>query len=249
MASRVMIVPAAGSGSGLGVTMPKLLVPVLGRAMIEHLFQRYAPYVDRFILVITPVMDSSVRPLCEASGYSVEIAFQGPATSTLEAILVPQERVRTIQPDGVWITWCDQVAISKATARALDRATGGSPVPPLVFPTVVRSDPSVHFDRAQGGQIHAVRRRQEGDRMPPAGEGDAGLYALSTATYLDLLTAFVHETRRVGQGGPGEFLPFIPWCAARHDVRTFPVGHLMEAIGIDTPTELGQVEAYLRASA
>lgn len=228
--------------------MPKLLVPVLGRAMIEHLFHRYAPYVERFILVITPVMDSSVRPLCEASGYPIEIAFQGPATSTLESILVPQERVRSLQPDGVWITWCDQVAISKATARALDRATIDSPVPALVFPTVVRSQPSVHFDRAGGGQIHAVRRRQHGDRMPPAGEGDAGLYGLSTATYLDLLPAFVRQNQPGGQGGPGDFLPFIPWCAARHEVGTFPVGHLMEAVGVDSPTELGQVEAYLRAS-
>ena len=229
--------------------MPKLLVPVLGRAMIEHLFQRYSPYVDRFIVVITPVMDSSVRPLCESSGYSVEIAFQGPAASTLEAILAPQERIRALRPDGVWITWCDQVAISKATARALDRTTADFPIPPLVFPTVVRSEPSVHFDRGGQGQIQAVRRRQDGDQMPPVGEGDAGLYALSTATYLELLPAFMRQNQRFGQEGPGDFLPFIPWCAARHDVRTFPVGHLMEAVGVGTPKELGQVEAYLRASA
>ena len=51
-----------------------------------------------------------------------------------------------------------------------------------------------------------------------------------------------------GRGtGERNFLPFIPWLAGRKPVVTFPCTDPMEALGINTPEDLQQVEAWLRS--
>jgi len=47
--------------------------------------------------------------------------------------------------------------------------------------------------------------------------------------------------------GERNFLPFVPWLAQRRLVATFPCTDPMEAVGINTPDELRQVEAWLRS--
>jgi len=58
---RVLIVPAAGRGSRLSASLPKLLVPVGGRPMIDLVLDRYARVVDRAIVIVSPAAEPSVR--------------------------------------------------------------------------------------------------------------------------------------------------------------------------------------------
>ena len=82
--------------------------------------------------------------------------------------------------------------------------------------------------------------------MPTRGESDMGLFSLSRGAYCTLLPQFAGET--VSGRGTGErnFLPFVPWLAARAPVATIPCTDPREAIGINTPEDLQQVEAWLR---
>ena len=83
--------------------------------------------------------------------------------------------------------------------------------------------------------------------MPDVGESDMGLFGMSSTTYLDLLPRYGREAA-IGQvTGERNFLPFIPWVAARHDVATFPSVDELEAVGVNTPAELALVERYLAA--
>ena len=51
------------------------------------------------------------------------------------------------------------------------------------------------FARDAAGRITDVLHRREGDAMPPKGESDIGLFALSRLTYLERLLAFAVEAR------------------------------------------------------
>ncbi len=84
--------------------------------------------------------------------------------------------------------------------------------------------------------------------MPERGEGDIGLFALGASTYLDLLPLYLGEAPLGAATGERNFLPFIPWLASRTSVRTVPATGSVEAVGINTPEELLQVEAYLAAA-
>src|SRR4030095_4927536 len=83
------LIPAAGRGSRLGASMPKVLFPVNGRPMIDYLLDLYAPVVDGFVLVVHPSAEGMVRAHCRARSTAVEYDVQTEPTGMLDAILIP----------------------------------------------------------------------------------------------------------------------------------------------------------------
>jgi bifunctional UDP-N-acetylglucosamine pyrophosphorylase / glucosamine-1-phosphate N-acetyltransferase len=270
---RVLIVPAAGRGSRLSASLPKLLVPVGGRPMIDLVLDLYARVVDRAIVIVSPAAEVLVRKHFGAAelkfgptgggstfgptgggselgatraGVPVDIAVQAEPTGMLDAILTPVEHVEALGPDWVWVTWCDQVAIGDATVERLVAAEA-PPAPALSLATARLPQPYVHLVRDGQGRIVGVLQEREGDVMPESGEADSGLFAMSFATYVVHLPAFAVGS--VAGAGTGErnFLPFVPWMAGRGLVRTVPVGDAIESVGINTPADLQRVEAHLAA--
>lgn len=244
--TRMMIIPAAGTGSRLGATLPKVLVPVAGRPMLEHLLARYSGAINRFVVVVSPAARDLVAEYLRTREESVEIAVQAHPTGMLDAVLAAYDLVWRHQPDRVWITWCDQVAVRRATIAGLLQAETAPTEPDLVLPTCQGAAPYIHFARDQEGRITGVRQRREGDAMPPVGESDMGLFSLSRSTYLRDLKAFEASPQERGHSGERNFLPFIPWLAASRLVVTFPCAEPIEALGINTPDDLRRIEADVR---
>lgn len=245
--SIVLIVPAAGIGSRLGSPLPKLLHPVAGLAMIDHLAALYRDRVARWFIVCRPTDEALVREHCERLRLPVELAQQASPTGMLDAVLVPLEAIRPLAPDLVWVTWCDQVAIHPLTVARLESTAMVSPRPALVFPTSLRPAPYVHFERDAARRITAVRHRREGDPMPEMGETDAGLFSLSREAYMAFLPAYAADALPAGRASrERNLLPFIPWLQSRARIDTFPCVEPMESVGVNTPEELADVERYLQ---
>lgn len=237
-----MLVPAAGLGTRLGGSTPKLLVHVNGRPMIEHLLTLYASLAARAVVVVHPTAEAAVR---DQLGGRADIVVQGEPTGMLDAILLAAPHVDRHRPRRVLVTWCDQIAIHPRTLGRLEFATRGHDGPSLALPTCVRPDPYIHFARDAAGRIDRVLHRREGDVMPEAGESDAGVFDLSFRAYRELLPAFAREGQ-VGVGtGERNFLPFVAWLAAREPVITIPCTSVEETIGVNTPEELAHVERHL----
>jgi len=241
--NRLMIIPAAGSGSRLQSSTPKVLLPVSGKPMIDHLFTLYRDVIDRFILVLHPSFEKEVREYCSRFPFAIAYELQESPTGMLDAILVPQQRVQEYQPEQIWITWCDQIGVHPRTVRELARLSKENAG--LIFPTVSRANPYIHMVRNQEGRIVKVLQRREGDRLPEIGENDLGLFCLSRQTYLELLPAYSVEASQPAATGERNFLPFIVWLSARSDVRTFPAQDEIESVGINTQEELQLMQRHL----
>lgn len=245
--TRLLVIPAAGRGSRLGFEGPKALLPIAGRPMIEHLLALYAATVDRYVVVVAPAALGAFASTLGAWRERVEFAVQEQPTGMLPAILCAETTVAAYLPQHVWITWCDQIAISAGTIEALAAAVARHPDAGLVMPTVRQAPPYIHFDRDPTGRIIDVRQRREGDVMPADGESDAGLFVLRRDAYLEQLVAYGQLPAAAGTGtGERNFLPFIPWLASRMPVMTVPIDRADEAIGVNTPDDVRTVEAHLR---
>jgi bifunctional UDP-N-acetylglucosamine pyrophosphorylase/glucosamine-1-phosphate N-acetyltransferase len=240
-------VPAAGLGSRLGAAVPKLLVRVAGVPMIDRILELYRDVVDRAVIVVNPRVQAEVRRHMGAhrSGLRIDCVEQQEPTGMLDAILLAAPFVHEFVPVSVWITWCDQVAVHRSTIATLAMRTQEHPHPAVVMPTVIRAHPYIHFERDSAGRIVRVRHRREGDEMPDVGEGDIGLFALSSAAFTESLPQYSREVEAGAGTGERNFLPFIPWVGRAQDVVTFPCTDPMEAVGINTPEELRIVEHYL----
>jgi bifunctional N-acetylglucosamine-1-phosphate-uridyltransferase/glucosamine-1-phosphate-acetyltransferase GlmU-like protein len=244
MNERTLVVPAAGAGSRLGHTLPKLLVPVGGIAMIDRLQALYHGVVDAVILVVSPAAEAIVQAHIAAWPEPVTCVVQAEPTGMLDAIGLGIGALAA-RPQEAWITWCDQVGVHPATIARLARERAGHAGAACIFPTVTRNEPYIHFEADATGRLVAVRQRREGDVMPGRGESDMGLFSLSASA----CRALPDYARTAGRGsltGERNFLPMIPWLAARGaEVVTFPVVDEMEAVGVNTPGELALVERYL----
>ena len=244
---RLLIIPAAGIGSRLGADVPKVLVPVAGMTMLEHLLNLYRASVDHIVLIVSPAFEASIRQRVMGSVDTDRISFvqQSQPTGMLDAILLGSAVAQRVEPSSVWIAWCDQIAVHPRTIERIAERTVASSHDAMVMPTVVQKPPYIHLARDPNGRIVGVLHRREGDAMPESGESDIGLFALSPTTYFDRLPAYAQEVEVGRTTGERNFLPFIPWLARTETVTTFPAEDPMEAVGINTPQDLAVVEQYL----
>jgi bifunctional UDP-N-acetylglucosamine pyrophosphorylase/glucosamine-1-phosphate N-acetyltransferase len=244
--TRLLIIPGAGIGSRLGMAVPKILAPVAGRPMLDHLLGLYTGLVDAVVVVVSPPWLDAVRDLLATRGLRSDVAVQQHPTGMLDAVLTPRSLVDAAAPDRVWITWCDQVAVRHETLRSLVAIESRVPAPAFIMPTNTGPMPYIHFARASDGTITRVLHRREGDTMPPVGESDIGVFSLSRAAYLGDLADYEAAVERGAATRERNFLPFIPWLAAKAPVTTFPCTDPIEALGINTPEDLARIEAHLR---
>ena len=213
--------------------------------MLDHLLDRYSPHTDRIVVIAAPTALPKIRRHLATTSHPVECVVQQEPTGMLPAVLCAQSTISKHRPHHVWITWCDQIAISAGTVKRLADEAERHPDAALVFPTVRQEPPYVHYDRDPAGRIVRVLQRREGDEMPSAGESDVGLFALRLDTYLESLLEYDRRTPFHTSSGERNFLPFIPWLAARAVVRTFLVTSGAEAVGVNTPDDLHTLETYL----
>ena len=242
-----MIVPAAGAGSRLGGNLPKLLAPVDGRAMIDIILDLYRQFVDRFVLVVHPSAERAVREhlASPARSENVMVMLQAAPTGMLDAVLIPGEALAQQRPEQVWITWCDQVGVDRTTIASLARHAA-DPGVDVVIPTAYTERPYTYLARDGDGQLRDILHQREGDAIPEWGEREMGIFSLSARAYFELLPEFARLERVGAATRERNFLPFLPWAAARGRLVTFRCQDPREAIGVNTPDDRVQVEAFLR---
>lgn len=241
---RVLVLPAAGTGSRLGSPLPKVLHPVAGRSMLAHLAGRFAPWIDALHVVVRPQDRDAVAAACAALGLDASLHVQPRPTGMLDALLCAHAAVAAAKPDDVWIAWCDQLALRPATlGRLAATATGTAAVR---LPTCLRPDPYIHLERDARGRIVRIRQRREGDAMPAFGETDAGLFALRGDVFVADLPRFARADVQTGaRTAERNFLPFLAWPGLSGPVESFPCQHASETIGVNTPADLVVVEHLL----
>jgi len=234
-----MIIPAAGRGTRLSFSGPKLLYPINGQPLLHYLLERYKPFVDRFVVVINPDAESDVRDFLDSSNVDYLIDFQHEATGMLDAITIPMDALDEEGISNVWISWCDQVSITAETAShlssELESLANSNEVEFMALPTAKVENPYIHMQRDQQGKIVKVLQRREQDDMPEVGENDCGLFAMSSKAYFQGLREFANIDQVLGgETKERNFLPFIAWLNQYAPVNTFPSHSDIETVGINT---------------
>ena len=242
--TRVLVVPAAGRGLRLGAAAPKVLVPVNGRPMLHHLLTLYAPFVGGVVIVAAPDACDAVSASVRAIRREADVVTQATPTGMLDAISIGIHAAARYQPERVWITWGDQVAVQTGTLERLAAIESGAD---LALPTVIRDQPYISVERTAQGRIVRVLQRREGDVMPPSGESDMGVFSLSPQAAFEWLPEYARTSDPGEATGERNFLPFVAWAAARGTVATCEPLDSREAIGINTPDELEQIAGWMRS--
>ena len=134
--SRLLVIPAAGLGSRLGASVPKVLVRVAGETMLDRLLALYRGFVDRVVVVVSPAFSDQVQDHIahRPDANRIHCVDQASPTGMLDAILLATPVAAEFNPSGIWVTWCDQVAVHPKTIARLAGLTSRTD-DALVMPT------------------------------------------------------------------------------------------------------------------
>jgi len=226
------VIPAAGKGSRLGTTGPKILTPLNDAETIwSVLHARLAPLVDHIHLVLSaqgarefpalpPRVSSSIQPQPIGMGDAIFGA-----------------RASWEKFDAILIVWGDQVFVSQETlTRALAALT--SPGRQAVLPLTRMPDPYVEYV-FEGAKLTKVLQSREGDKTSPGGFSDVGTFLLGTDGLTTAWNAYLSKAAQGSHTGEINFLPFLPFLANQGWTMTpLDVADPIEARGINTPEDL-----------
>lgn len=239
MSSLLALVMAAGEGTRMRSSLPKVLHPVCGRPMVAWpvLAARQAG-AGRVAAIVSPERDISaglpvgveavVQPRPDGTGGAVRAAL--PLIEAAETVLVLSG---------------DHPLISAATLAALLEAHAESGAAATMV-TVELDDPGSYGRvlRGAGGEVErVVEAKAPGDARPEEleiREVNAGTYAFEAAPLAAAL-ASLQSGNAQGEYYLPDVLPALR--GAGHAVAAFPAGDLAVTMGVNDRAQLAAVEA------
>ena len=244
----IAVIPAAGQGSRLGTTTPKLFVEVKnGLRICDILLARVATVTRHVHLVLSPEARDHFEAVGRPAppGVRVTCSVQQGPRGMGDAVFGARGHWGTAR--HVLIVWGDHLGVSATTLSRTVARQCGSTAPSMTLPLVRRQAPYVHYELNDTGTLLRVAQAREGDACPPHGLSDVGTFAVSTAgldaawqRYSSLPEA------RGARSGEINLVPFFAHLARREAfaVQIVEVADAAEARGVNTPEDL----AYFRAA-
>jgi HAD superfamily hydrolase (TIGR01509 family) len=238
------VVPAAGRGSRLGYHLPKILFPVAGRPILDWLLDFLGPNCSRFVFVVSP--DGSTNITAELDRRipgAFDVVIQEHPTGMGDAVALALPLVRT---PHTAVVWGDQAALRPESVQLCMRLHQGPLNADATFPTVLRNDPYIHFERDAQGRIEGLKQKREGDAMPEQGESDTGFFCFRTSALSRNLACLRSDAESSGAvTGEFNFLPVLPLMSRRGTVLTPRIMSLEETIGVNDTRDATILERFL----
>ncbi|MFI6705534.1 NTP transferase domain-containing protein [Nonomuraea sp. NPDC050478] len=230
------VIPAAGSGTRLGLGIPKIMLEIADGVTVWHLLhRRLSPWVEHVHVVVSPAGEIPFRRLAaeEIERGAVSVSVQARPTGMGDAIFGAVAHWEGY--DRILVVWGDQVNLSPATVRQVVRACHDG----LTLPLVPMPAPYVEYE-LDGPALVRVRMSREGDDCRPGGLSDVGVFCLGTEGLAEAWAGYLLDAAPGAATGEVNFLPFLPYLSQvrGRPVTVVPVTDPSEARGVNTPDDL-----------
>ncbi|MEX0977420.1 MAG: NTP transferase domain-containing protein [Pirellulales bacterium] len=243
MSATLAVVMAAGKGTRMKSELPKVLIPVCGRPMIEYVLDALAAAgIDRTVVVVGYRADDVRAALAGRTG--VVFALQAEQRGTGHAVMCAREYL--LGHDGaVLVVAGDSPMMQSASLLRLLQEFNRSR-PACLLGTATKADPTGlgRVARDKNGNFTAiVEEKDANSEQKRIQEVNLSCYVFNAA---DLLAA-LDEIR--ADNAQGEY--YVTDCpavllSAGKDVRALNVLQPCEALSINNTDELAAVEATMR---
>ena len=245
MSRRLAIVLAAGKGTRMKSELPKVLIPVLGRPMLEYVLDTLdACGVDDSIVVV-----GYRKELVEAAvGGRPNVSFveQTEQRGTGHAVMMCRDRLTEHDGPVIVVAGDSPMLRSESLARLLDEYDNGRPA--CILGTASKSDPQGlgRIVRDETGQFAAIVEEKDADpRQRQITEVNLSCYVFDCQELLHSFGQLKAENKQQEY-----YLTDCPsiLMAAGKEVRALNILHASEALSINTMDELSIVESAMTAA-
>ena len=239
MNERVAVVMAAGQGTRMKSELPKVLMPVCGRPMIDYVLDALvAGGTDRIIVVVGYRSEDVRAALAQRKG--IEFAHQAEQLGTGHAVMVCREFL-TDHEGPVMVMAGDNPMMQSGTVAKLLAEYDG-PGTSCILGTIRSENPTGlgRIVRDEDGEFQAiVEERDATAEQRRIREVNMSYYVFHCRDLLEALGSLRHDNAQ------GEYyITDVPGLlkAAGKSVRALPVLEPCEAMGVNTLEDLAAVE-------
>jgi bifunctional UDP-N-acetylglucosamine pyrophosphorylase / glucosamine-1-phosphate N-acetyltransferase len=234
------VIPAAGLGSRLNGTIPKLLVQLTPTQTIWSVLRQklHANCVDHIHVIVSPQGEPLMRQAMDPdlrTGFA-SVSIQSAPVGMGDALF--QGYPIWSRAENILVVWSDQVYVSEETMRrALNRHAGTAKT--IALPLSRMTSPYVEYVFNPKAQLIGVRQTREGDHCDAEGWADVGTFVLSVPELLPEWQRYLNQASPGAHTREINFLPFLPFLAARGwQIHPVHVPNSLESRGINTQEDL-----------
>lgn len=241
MSNRYAIILAAGQGTRMKSKLYKVLHPVCGKPMIQHIVDRVNE-LD-FSKVIT-VIGHGADLVKERLGHSVEYVLQEEQLGTGHAVLQAKPLLEDIKGTTV-VLYGDTPLITETTIDNLLRYHEESQASATVL-TAVADNPSGYgrILRDQDGLVKGIVEDKDAtNEEKKITEINTGIYCFDNQLLFDALQ-YVKNDNKQGE----YYLPDVMWIlqSQGHSIGAYQSHHFEETMGVNDRVALSHAERYMR---
>jgi bifunctional UDP-N-acetylglucosamine pyrophosphorylase/glucosamine-1-phosphate N-acetyltransferase/UDP-N-acetylglucosamine pyrophosphorylase len=239
----VAVVMAAGQGTRMKSDLPKVLFPVLGRPMIQHVLDALAAGgVSRVVAVVGYRADDVRAALAERD--NVEFALQTERLGTGHAVKMAGEHLSGHDGPVLVVAGDSPLLQADSVRKLLEQFAAMKPA--CLLGTLHKENPQGlgRIVRDEAGHFAGiVEERDATEEQRRLTEVNMSTYAFDCRELLHALDLLKNDNRQ------GEYyLTDCPGILKREGklVEALPILQPCEALSVNTLEELGQVEAEMR---
>ena len=242
MTATHVVILAAGQGTRMKSALPKVLHPVAGRPMVEHVVQTANSLSPASVIVVVGHRADAVQALL-GGREGIKFALQEPQLGTAHAL--QQAEPLLAGRTGTVVLLSGDVPLLKVATlrRLLDAHLTAKAAATVVTASVERPYGYGRIIRVGGRIARIVEERDASPAQKRVKEINSGIYAFDLATLFDAVRTIAAKNAQ------GEY--YLTDLIAVYRRRKLPVETVMvddsgEIRGVNTRSELAEVSATMR---
>lgn len=245
-----VVILAAGMGNRMGLDVPKALVPVAGKPMIDHLLESIKKSeVNGKPLV---VVGHDMEKVCSHIGEDCDYAVQEEMLGTGHAVHAALPSVKDTK--DIFVLYGDHPFVSSDTIRRVAEAHKASDLP-VTLTTLQLDDFDAHNEafhdfgrivRNESGQVESiVEKRDATEEQMKITEVNPGYYCFSVPWLHD----HIHLIENKNAQDEYYLTDLISIAMNQgHQINTVVITDPLEGIGANSQDQIKQVEELFNAS-
>jgi bifunctional N-acetylglucosamine-1-phosphate-uridyltransferase/glucosamine-1-phosphate-acetyltransferase GlmU-like protein len=237
----LVLIPAAGKGSRLGSTLPKILTLVNGEPIINYILNSIDSLATEIQIIVSPVVFQDFGQEIKNLDTRIRLLTQEVPLGMGDAIFRNYNYWKHFEK--IILVWGDQILVQKKTLNRVMRILSDGA--DLVIPLSEVENPYVQYKFDKNDTLKIFQQR-EGEIVDSIGYSDVGVFGLKTKD-LKLAWDEYSDIQKVGNiTGEINFLPFLEFMAeSKFIVKYFKTDFAWETLGINTYSDVYKAELIL----
>jgi bifunctional N-acetylglucosamine-1-phosphate-uridyltransferase/glucosamine-1-phosphate-acetyltransferase GlmU-like protein len=241
---QLLVIPAAGTGSRLGRSIPKPLVKVGDHHIVDFVTEAW-PKAD-VALVIHPQFDELWRKSVKANYFLFQESPRGMGDAVAQSLSLWSDYEQII------VAWGDTVWLNKKLVDQIQKAYQSLGPRSFLVPAMDTDQAYISLQLNAEGSVEKVLERREGDGEQMQGRclSDLGVFVFSSQLAFEFQNYLADPRLGIGRAtGEKNFLAFMSYLSSQ-GVRVQAQRLQIDTpiVGINTPEELHVFEQYVKGS-